>query len=474
MRIASIGDLLSVLPTARLVGSAGAKRRAVAGFSTDSRSLKKRDLFIALVGERFDGHSFVAHADGASAALVNEAWLAEHPDVVAPVPLIAVEDTLRAYGDIAAAHRASLSIPIVAIAGSNGKTTTKELVADLLATRYTVLRTEGNLNNLIGVPATILRITHEHTAAVIEIGTNTPGEIARLCEILRPTHGVITNIGAEHLELLGSLEGVAEEEGALYRSLAETGGTAFVNLDDPYLAKMGRSLPLTVTYGRSARADVRGRIGRLDADGAPSIEITDRRRPDARPIGVQLRTPGVHTAVNALAASAIALSMKVTPTRVARALAAFQPRAYAAGYARLAVVRTPLGATVLNDTYNANPDSVLAALETLRAMKPARGGRRIVVLGEMKELGASSESEHARMGREIVERGGVERALFYGEAMRNAHHAIDGARGIDSSFFDDKRQLIDTLLRELTAHDLVLVKGSRGMKMEEVVAALLG
>jgi UDP-N-acetylmuramoyl-tripeptide--D-alanyl-D-alanine ligase len=473
MRIASIGDLLSVLPMARLVGSAGAKRRAVGGISTDSRSLKKRDLFIALVGERFDGHTFVAHAKDASAALVNESWLAANPDVEAPVPLIAVEDTLRAYGDIAASHRASLEIPVVAIAGSNGKTTTKELVGDLLATRYTVLRTEGNLNNLIGVPATILRITHEHTAAVIEIGTNTPGEIERLCQILQPTHGVITNIGSEHLELLGSLEGVAEEEGALFRYLAETGGTAFVNMDDPYLARMGRGLPRTVTYGRSARADVRGRFGRLDANGAPSIEITDRRRADARPITVQLRTPGVHTAVNALAASAIALSLKVSPTRVARVLATFEPRTYAAGYARLAVVRSPIGATVLNDTYNANPDSVVAALETLCAMKPGRGGRRIVVLGEMKELGASSASEHARMGEAIAASGRVDRALFYGEEMRNAHHVIDAANGIVSTFHETKQELIDELLGGLTAKDIVLVKGSRGMKMEEVVAALL-
>jgi UDP-N-acetylmuramoyl-tripeptide--D-alanyl-D-alanine ligase len=470
--IATVRDLLRTLPGARLVGAPSATRRAIGGFSTDSRSLKKRDLFIALVGERFDGHDFVAGAKDAAAVLVNESWLAGHPDASSPVPIIAVDDTLRAYGDIAAAHRAEFDIPVVAIAGSNGKTTTKELVGDVLATRYSVLRTEGNLNNLIGVPATILRITGEHTAAVVEIGTNTPGEIARLCEILQPTHGVITNIGSEHLELLGSLEGVAEEEGALFAWLARTGGTAFVNLDDRYLAGMGRDLPKAVTYGRTARADVRGRFGRLDANGAPSIEIFDRRRAAQAPIRVQLRTPGMHTAVNALAAAAIGLTLGVTPARIARALAVFEPRTYGAGYARLAIVRSPKGTTILNDTYNANPDSMLAAMATLRAMKPRRGGRRIVVLGEMKELGASSPEEHARIGRAIVDGGSIDRALFYGEEMRNAFNAIGAGEGVEAEFFDAKSALI-AALDDFGERDIVLVKGSRGMKMEEVVAALM-
>jgi UDP-N-acetylmuramoyl-tripeptide--D-alanyl-D-alanine ligase len=469
MMIASVGDLLSVLPTARLVGSTGARRRAIGGISTDSRSLKKRDLFIALVGERFDGHAFVASAGVAAAALVNQSWLDENPGFDAPVPLIAVDDTLTAYGEIAAAHRRQFRYPVLAIAGSNGKTTTKEIVGDVLATRYAVVRTEGNLNNLIGVPATILRMTHDHTAAVIEIGTNTPGEIARLCEILQPTHGVITNIGSEHLELLGSLTGVAEEEGALFRHLAENGGTAFVNLDDPYIAQMGRALPRSVSYGRAARADVRGKFGRLDENGAPSLEITDRGRDDAT-IRVQLRTPGIHTATNALAAAAIGLTLKVTPARLRRALEAFEPRAYSAGYARLAVVRTSAGTMILNDTYNANPDSVLAALATLRAMKTRRGGRRIVALGEMKELGASSADEHARIGRELVDGGKIDRALFYGEEMRHAYNAIAGA--IDAAFFESKDALAASLA-DVTANDIVLVKGSRGMKMEEVVAALM-
>jgi UDP-N-acetylmuramoyl-tripeptide--D-alanyl-D-alanine ligase len=190
---------------------------------------------------------------------------------------------------------------------------------------------------------------------------------------------------------------------------------------------------------------------------------------------VQLRTPGIHTASNALAAAAIGLSLKVSPTRVARELASFEPRTYSAGYARLAVVRSPTGATVLNDTYNANPDSVIAALDTLRAMKPGRGGRRIAVLGEMKELGASSAAEHARVGREIVDGGKVDRALFFGTEMLHAHEAVarSGRNGVEARYYEDKAKLAADLLADLSAADIVLVKGSRGMRMEEVVAALM-
>jgi UDP-N-acetylmuramoyl-tripeptide--D-alanyl-D-alanine ligase len=476
MIVSTIADVLSVLPNSRLVGPATSRRKTIGRISTDSRSLKKRDLFVALVGERFDGHDFVANsASVVAAALVNESWLARQKNPELSIPLIVVEDTLRAYGDIAAAHRSSFSIPVVAIAGSNGKTTTKELVADVLATRYDVLRTEGNLNNLIGVPATILRMTNKHTAAVIEIGTNTPGEIERLSEILQPTHGVITNIGAEHLELLGSLDGVADEEGALFRYLDASGGTPFVYLDDPYLSRIARKLRRLVTYGRTTRAHVRGRIGKLDANGAPSIEITDTRRASARTLAVQLSTPGLHTATNALAAAAIGLTLKVSPTRVKSVLESFTPRTYAAGYARLAVVRSPIGTTILNDTYNANPDSAIAAFATLRAMKPGRGGRRIVVLGEMKELGASSASEHARVGREIAKGGKIDRVMFFGDEMRHAHAAITATAGatVASTYYENKTQLAADLTSELTPEDIVLVKGSRGMKMEEVVAAIL-
>ncbi len=472
----TIKELVELLPHHAFTGAASARRRVVKGYSTDSRSLTTGEVFIALRGESFDGHDFLAAAGerGAAMAIVDARWR-ERGDGPEGLPLLVVDDTLEAYGQIAAAHRDRFAIPVIAIAGSNGKTTTKELVADLLATRYQVLRTEGNLNNLIGVPATILRIGAAHEAAVVEIGTNTPGEIERLCRILKPTHGLITNVGREHLELLGSIEGVAEEEGALFRFLAASGGTSFVNLDDPQVARLGRRLARRVTYGRSRAADVRGTAGRLDADGAPSLTIQDTRKGTA-PVTVQLRTPGIHTAQNALAAAAVALSLKVTLRSVARALGEFRPRSYAAGYARLAVVRAADGTTVLNDTYNANPDSVIAALRTLAAMRPGSGGKRIAVLADMKELGSSSAEEHARVGRELVALGAVDAVYFHGRDMRKAFLAArqaDADGSVETVHVADKEKLARAIEKRLAPADLILVKGSRSMKMEEIVRRIL-
>lgn len=475
MRINTVRDLLEVLgDDARFIGTAPALRRTVRGFSTDSRSLNKGEAFIALAGENFDGHSFIGMAigRGASVALVSRAWLDRQSEMPA-LPLVAVEDTLTAYGTIATAHRSAFTMPVIAIAGSNGKTTTKEILADLLAIRHNVLRTEGNLNNLIGVPAMMLRMREEHTAAVIEIGTNMPGEITKLCGILRPTHGLITNIGREHLELLGSIEGVAREEGALFEYLAASGGTAFVNLNDPHIARMGKALPRKVTYGRSAKADIGGATGKLDATGAPALELTDRRKGSAKIHTIQLRTPGLHTAQNALAAASVALAMRIPVGEIVRALERFQPHVYTSGYARLAAMKSSGGATVLNDTYNSNPDSTLAALATLAAMKPGRGGRRIVVLADMKELGGSSAEEHERIGGAIGRMKKIHLAFFHGDEMRRAHQAATAGADNASFFFAEKGELAGALRSMMTPADIILVKGSRGMRMEEVVRALL-
>ena len=479
MIIRSLADLGTILPDADTAGAGFSPRRAIRGVSTDSRSLKKGELFVPLAGESFDGHDFlsVAQARGAAAALVSRRWLEGGGEKGGgDFPLLVVDDTLEAYGRIATAHRAEFRYPVIAVAGSNGKTTTKDLLTALLATRYNVLATEGNLNNLIGVPATILRMTDEHTAAVIEIGTNAPGEIARLCQILRPTHGVITNIGREHLELLGSLDGVAREEGKLFEYLKENNGVAYVNIDDPYLKAMGRGLPHAVRYGRGRTADIGARVGRLDQSGAPALTIIDRRAAEPKEIALQLGTPGIHTATNAVAAAAIALTLKVSPTRVKKALSEFTPRSYRAGYARLLAMVAANGARVLNDTYNSNPDSVRAALVTLAAMKPGKGGRRIAVLGDMKELGASSAEEHRRIGREAAGDRRIDIVIFHGEEMRLAHEAarqVKDARA-ESLFFARKDELSDAVAAMLKSEDILLVKGSRGMKMEDVVRRVEG
>ena len=478
MTIATVAELIRLLPGSLFTGTPANARRAVKGWSTDTRSLKTGEVFIALQGESFDGHEFISVAAerGASVAIVAESRLDRLRADGISLPMIGVADPLEAYGRIATAHREAFDIPVIAIAGSNGKTTTKELVADVLASRYEVLRTEGNLNNLIGVPAMMLRLTSAHQAAVIEIGTNAPGEIERLCRILRPTHGLITNIGREHLELLGSVEGVAEEEGALFRYLHAEGGLALVNLDDPRVARAGRRVGRKLTYGRKAGADLRGTFGPLDEMGAPSLHAVESG--SGKEFEARLKMPGTHAALNALAAAAVGFALKVPPTKIRRALESFSPIMYKSGYARLAVVRGRNGGRVLNDTYNSNPDSVRAALTTLGALKPERGGRRIVVMGDMRELGASSADEHRGVGQEIAAKRTIDLVLFFGDEMHLAHQAVEaeGAgrkRPTVSLHFEKKEDLIRTLTETLRPEDIVLVKGSRGMKMEEVVRALV-
>jgi UDP-N-acetylmuramoyl-tripeptide--D-alanyl-D-alanine ligase len=229
-----------------------------------------------------------------------------------------------------------------------------------------------------------------------------------------------------------------------------------------------------VTYGGARRASIAGRIGRVNEFGAPSLEVTDRRGAEPKSMTLQLRTPGRHTATNALAAAAVGLVLKVAPTKIKRTLESFEPHIYKGGYARLATMVTPTGARLLNDTYNANPDSVQVALSTLRAMKPGKGGYRMVVLGDMRELGRSSRAEHRQVGEEIAAGGGIDAAFFFGDEMRHAYTAVrKGNPAIRSFHFTDRAKLIDTVGALLSAEDIVLVKGSRGMKMEEVVVSLM-
>ena len=314
----TLNDLLAVLDGSEFIGTTGSGRRKFSSVSTDTRSLKKGELFLAIRGENFDGHDYLkkAAAAGAQGGVVAADWVWANRKRKHPLPLVAVPDTLDAYGEIAAAHRRRFDVPVIAVAGSVGKTTTKEMLARTLATKYSVLATEKNLNNRIGVPATILKLGPEHDVAVIEIGTNTPGEIAALCRSIEPTHGLITNIGQEHLEFLKSIEGVAQEEGALFRWLKANGGIPFVNIDDPMLREMGRSLPRSVTFGRTKRADVQAKVGKLDERGAPAVEIIDHRPKKPRTISLQMSTPGGHTAMNALAVATVALTICVPPTKV--------------------------------------------------------------------------------------------------------------------------------------------------------------
>lgn len=446
-------------------------KKKILDFSTDTRALFKGSAFVALKGENYDGHEFIniAFDLGASACIVNENWYKLNKGKYFIKPLIVVNDTLQAFGDIANDYRNNFIFPIIAVAGSNGKTTTKELLSDILSSKYNVLRTEGNLNNLIGLPNMLLRLNNNYNCAVLEIGTNSPGEIERLSNILNPTHGTITNIGKEHLELLKNLKGVAKEEGELFNFLKNNNRTSFVNLDDIHISKMGKSIKNKFTYGKKINADLKLKVKKINEYGAPEISLSYKTGNRVNEIISQLKTPGVHTAINATAATAIALELGVSKKEITKVLKNFEPTEYKSGYARLSVINLKNSSRILNDTYNSNPDSTLVALKTLFDMKIRKGGKRIVVLGDMKELGKMSKIEHESIGIELSKLK-LDNVYFYGEQMKYAYKKFnDNSKGIH---YISKEKLINDLKPNFIAHDILLVKGSRGMKMEEVVNSL--
>jgi UDP-N-acetylmuramoyl-tripeptide--D-alanyl-D-alanine ligase len=361
---------------------------------------------------------------------------------------------------LARMYRVRFSIPIIAVAGSNGKTTTKDMIAAVLAEQYTVLSTQGNYNNHIGVPLTLFRLQKKHEIAVVEIGTNHPGELSWLCEIVDPTHGVVTAIGREHLEFFGSLEGVAREEGVLYESLRKRKkGTAFIHADDPTITVLARGIRRRITYGfRARRADVRGRELKVNAEGCAKFLLSSPRT--KTPVEIQLGVPGEHNAVNALAAAAVGAAFRVPVKTVRRVLEEIRPSSR-----RMEVINLE-GVVIFNDTYNANPDSMLASLKTLAAIRVR--GKRIAVLADMRELGAAGPEEHERIGRAVRDLR-IDYLLTHGPLARRIH---ESAGPVQAIHYDQKNVLAEYLAELISPGDAVLVKGSRGMKMEDVVAFL--
>ncbi|HTO94365.1 MAG TPA: UDP-N-acetylmuramoyl-tripeptide--D-alanyl-D-alanine ligase [Bacteroidota bacterium] len=454
----TLRDLESV-PGAEIVNREALAVALPRGVATDSRSARAGDLFFALRGENSDGHKFVgaAFAAGAAAAVV-ERGFGRSP--AGGKPLIIVDDARAALGALAGIYRMKFRGPVIAVAGSNGKTTTKEMIAAVLAERYSVLSTEGNFNNDIGVPLTLFRLRRGHDVAVVEIGTNHPGEIAGLCETLMPTHGLITCIGREHLEFFGTVEGVAREEGALFGYLAgRRGGVALVNADDARVKSAAHGVKKILTYGfRSRTAAVRARALMLDDEARAKFEFrVPRVRTWQR---VQLAIPGRHMASGALAAAAAGAALGVSPARIARALGSCKAQA-----GRMEAV-TIAGVRVLNDAYNANPDSALAALDVLASLGVP--GKKIAVLGDMKELGRAAAEGHEEIG-ERARALGVDYVLTYGELAARIH----AAAGMPGAIHFEGRNALAEYLAELVAPgDAVLVKGSHTMRMDDIVTFL--
>lgn len=457
----STGDILRV-PHLRVLGVEDLKCLSITGVSTDSRSIKPGDLFVAIRGSQFDGHDFLTKAidAGAAAVMVDQRWAQSNATMLVSVrvPRLVVENTVNALGKLATVVRKQYNIPVIAVGGSNGKTTTKDMIAAVLGKKFNVLKTDGNLNNHIGVPQMIFRLDKVHDAAVIEVGTNHPGEISYLCGVLEPTHGVITNVGREHLEFFGTVEGVAAAEGELFHWLRGNQGIAFVNADDRLLAGLGKRLPKKLTYGFSSRMPaVKGVMAGMNERGCVHLKIHPAGR---RAFEVELPVPGEHNARNALAAAAVGLAFRIPATKIQAALAGFS-----AADKRMQILQLA-GITILNDTYNSNPDSAIAALSTLRMMSCR--GRKIVVLADMLELGSKSEELHREVGH-TVGLSGAEILLTFGPLSQAIHEAAVVRL---KSHYDQKNVLAEYLLEILSDGDIVLLKGSRGMKMEDVVVFL--
>jgi UDP-N-acetylmuramoyl-tripeptide--D-alanyl-D-alanine ligase len=435
----------------------------------DSRSVRAGDLFVALAGERFDGHEFVAAAlaAGAAGAVVRRDFVPPRAPAAdragrGPV-LLGVADPLRAYQDLAAAYRGRFELPLVAVTGSNGKTTTKEMVTSVLGQRWRTLKTDGNLNNRIGVPQTLFRLAARHEAAVIEMGVDDMGQTTRLCEIVRPTLGLITNIGPDHLEFFGSMDRSAESKAELLAELPAD-GAAILNADDRYFGLfVARTRCRVVSFGLAAVADVRAEdIAPHGRDGAQfRLVLPGRaRRPLAR-----IRAPGEHNVQNALAASAVGVALGLPAAAIVAGLARFRPAAMRSQ------VEHRHGVRIINDCYNANPASMRAAVRLL-AETPSEG-RRIAVLGDMLELGPTTAELHGEVG-EYVAAQGIDVLLTCGPLARElaggARAAGLGALRIGE--FVDAAAAAAGLLEVVRAGDVVLVKGSRGVRLERVVQAL--
>jgi len=432
----------------------------VDGVSTDSRSVSPGQLFVPLRGERFDGHSFLADvaARGVTILLAEENWLKSH-SLPETVTCIAVKNTLRALGDLAASWRLRFDIPTIAVTGSNGKTTVKEMLATILEQTGAGLKTQGNLNNLIGLPQMLFQLRPEHRWAVLEMGMSEPGEIDRLAEIARPLAGIVLNALPAHLQSMGTVEAVATAKGELLNRISDN-GLAVVNADDPRVASLHQNPSARrISFGVN-RGEVRAR-------DIESLGLAGQRFQLVTPKGettIHLKACGRHNIYNALAATA-ALLDKVELSVIAAGLESFTPYK-----GRFQAERLD-GITIIDDSYNANPASVKAALETLSQVAPE--GQRIAVLGDMLELGEHEAEAHQAIG--TVAGKNVDKLYLLGERMTK--HAAESARlaGMPPeavSCCTDHEQIAHVLYDSLRENDVILLKGSRGMTMERVATEL--
>ncbi len=443
---------------ARPLGQVG--RYAVESVSIDSREVQKGELFFAIRGERFDGHDFVAAAidNGAMAAVVSDPQRVPE-DLHQLGLLLLVDDTTAALGRLAAFHRRQVRATVVAVTGSNGKTTTKEMIHQVLRGRRRGRAAPKSFNNNVGVPLTLLSVAPDDDYVVVEIGTNAPGEIAGLARIAVPDIGVITGVAETHLEKLGSIEGVAEEKASLLLHLRE-GGCAIVNGEtsrlDPHLSRRWRKRHKLVRFGRTAECDIVVRDIRSEAEGV-TFSLPEGPR-------VHLPIPGEHNALNAAAAIAVGREFAISDAEAAERLAAFVPPPMRMDVRRVGRI------TMINDAYNANPASMAAALDVLRTWPAA--ARRVFVAGDMRELGASALAKHEELGARVA-RTDIDALLTVGEFAGTVVDAALRARGdLQTEAVGNTDAAANVLAAWLRPGDVVLLKGSRAVGLEVLAGTI--
>lgn len=434
------------------------KLKSINYVSIDSRNIKKNTLFIAIKGNRFDGHNFIKTAikNGAIAVIINKNRLNEFDSV--KIPIITVKDTKLALGEIAGIWRKKLTTKIIGITGSSGKTTVKNMLASILAEKYQVNKTEANNNNHIGVPLTILNTNETHEVLVAELGTNHFGEIRYTASILAPDYSLITNIGDSHLEYLKTRNGVWREKSFLFEETIKNGGKVFLNYDDPIIKAKHSKKGNHISYGFSGRVDISGKIKSYTDDGKPCIELKRR----GKKTEVTLPTYGKQSAKNFLASYAIAADLGLSVSEIKKAVKKLK-----ASEGRFNVHRYK-NFMLIDDTYNANPDSAKEAIKIVGSINTFK--RKILILGDMLELGDKSIMLHKRL-KNIIRESGITEVFTIGSLMKYLHENLSGVK-LFANHFNNKKSLSDHVKNMDINDSIVLVKGSRGMHMEEVVSVI--
>ena len=429
----------------------------ITGADIDSRRIRQNMLFIARQGEKTDGHQFIHQAlkNGACAIIVEKGWYESAREDSTELPLIVVDDSDQALRDLAVLVRAKFDGPVLGITGSNGKTTTKEMLRAVLSREFNVLATPGNFNNLWGLPLTILQATSDHDFWILEHGMNRPGEISELCAISQPNAGLVTTIAESHSHYFHSLDEIAEEKLSLFNTLPEDGIT-FKNIDNKYIKQYTPHTKRVVTYGVENPAQYRAFFASLDAYSRVSCQMNALGR-------VRLRAPGMFQMTNALAAAAVGNTFGVPGRAIKEELENFR------GVPGRVNIIEKDDCTIIDDTYNANPNSMRESIDILAKM-PA-GNRRIAILGDMLELNSTAEKKHREIGAYLVDHK-IDVIVGVGPLSRNIIDGASALNGATTYHFSDYRECINKIKDVIRAGDIILVKGSHGIHLEHVVEAL--